>query len=70
MNFMTELPCTVQPVNCDASAHDVSLHGSSSNRHSLEVSMCDPTVAAVSAIASTTTSLTLEQQKKLSGNNV
>lgn len=69
LNFMTELPCTIQPVNCDPSAHDISMPGSSS-RQSLEMTMCDPTVVAISAISSTTGSLTPEQQKKLTGNNV
>lgn len=66
LNFMTELPCTIQPVNCDP---DTSMPGSN-NRHSLEITMCDPTVMAISAISSTTGSLTPEQQRKLSGNNV
>lgn len=69
LNFMTELPCTIKPVNCEPSTHDALLPGSSS-RHSLEITMCDPTVVAISAISSTTGSLTPEQQKKLSGNNV
>lgn len=69
LNFMTELPCTVQPGNCDPSSHDTSIPGSSS-RQSLEVTMCDPTVVAMSAISSTTASLTPEQQKKLTGNTV
>lgn len=69
LNFMTELPCTIQPVNCDPTSHDPSMPGSSS-RQSLDITMCDPTVVAISAISSTTGSLTPEQQKKLTGNNV
>ena len=70
LNFMTELPCTIQPVNCDPPVpHDTTMLGSNS-RQSLDMTMCDPTVAAMSAISSTTGNLTPEQQKKLSGNNV
>ena len=69
LNFMTELPCTIQPVNCDPSTYDSTMPGSSS-RQSLEMTMCDPTVVAMSAISSTTGDLTPEQQKKLTGNNV
>ena len=67
---MTELPCTIQPVNYDPPVpHDAMMPGSNS-RQSLDMTMCDPTVAAISAISSTTANLTPEQQKKLSGNNV
>jgi len=69
LNFMTELPCTIQPVNCDPSTHDATLPGSTS-QHSLEITMCDPTVVTLSVISSTTGNLTPEQQKKLSVNNV
>ena len=69
LNFMTELPCTIQPVNSEPSTHDGVMPGSSS-RQSLDMTMCDPTVVAMSAISSTTGNLTPEQQKKLTGNNV
>ena len=69
LNFMTELPCTIQPVNSEPSTHDSVMPGSSS-RQSLDMTMCDPTVVAMSAISSTTGNLTPEQQKTLTGNNV
>ena len=64
---MTELPCTIQPVNCD---HQDSTMPGSNSHQSLDMTMCDPTVVAISAISSTTGNLTPEQQKKLTGNNV
>ena len=71
LSFMTELPCTTQPVNCSAAEtmpHDTLT--SNSNRNSLEITMCDPTVVAMSAISTTTGTLTPAQQKKLTPVNV
>ena len=71
LSFMTELPCTTQPVNCSATEtmpHDNPI--SNNNCNSLEITMCDPTVVAISAISTTTGTLTPAQQKKLTPVNV